>query len=108
MKRTTHIILFAAIGSGLALLAGCQCPPKPVSSAYSPPPMKHLIFDANPGLSADGAFVRAEWPALIDGESPSEIVEYSEVIRDDFGRNHDDDDNYRRRFESVRVGRYRR
>ncbi len=108
MKRTTFIISNVLIGAAMTLLAGCQCPPRPVSYSYSPPQMKHLIFDAMPGLSADGAFVRAEWPALIDGESPSEVVEYAEIIRDDYGRNNDDDDNYRRRFESVRVGRYRR
>lgn len=106
MRRTTQLLMGVVIGASLAIMAGCHEPVR--ACTYSRPPMKHLIFDRRPTISADGAFVRSEWPALIAHENPGEVVEYAEIVRDDYGRQYGRDDNYRRRFESVRIGRYRR
>ena len=51
---------------------------------------------------------RSEWPATIASDLPTEEISYQEVIYDRQGRFGIIDDNYDRRFDSVRFGHIRR
>jgi len=77
----------------------------PASNPGNTAPNRHLIFSPE----QDGTFVMQDydtnWPATIDAYQPFEVVDYRETISDRQDRWGNLEDQYYRRFDSVRTGR---
>ncbi len=106
------MVRFLGVSAIAICLVACGCRSGAPREATSPPsnpvdngPNRNLIFSPEP----QGTFVMQDydtnWPATIDAYQPFEVVDYRETISDRQDRWGNLEDQYYRRFDSVRTGR---
>lgn len=107
------------LGCALVLIAlanpltGCRCgmPAQDPLPASHPPsgsggtPNRHLIFSPETEETYALLGYGSDWPSSIDSYVYPEITEYRAIIHDRQYRHSAHQDDYYRRFDSVRFGR---
>lgn len=92
------------IGMGVIALAGCASLPGPDRSTRAV--KKDLLFSPEWAGMPTFDVARSSWPSTASHLSAGEVVDYQETILDFHGRSRlGRNDDYYRRFQSVRVGR---
>jgi len=87
----------------MAGLSGCASAVHRRSAKFLPE--SFLVFNPAESEIPLQDYPRSDWPSVIAPNQPVEFITFQEFIIDDQGRYFGRSDNYRRRFESVRIGR---
>lgn len=100
----------AGIGFLLAALGGCCAAERhqgatPSAVPLGPSPNRYLIYSPDTEETFVQHDYESNWPSGVAGSPSGEFIAYREIVLDRQDRRGSREDQYYRRFESIRTGR---